>query len=76
MPMTATRQSDGTLALTDLPGQGDALVLGAEAIAELRAGETLMRTLPGMRVILSAEEMAPALPPVPTSAVILAFPKR
>jgi hypothetical protein len=76
MPMTATRQADGTLALTDLPGQGDALVLDAVAIAELRAGETLMRTLPGMRVILSAEELAPALPPAPKPAVILQFPKR
>jgi len=76
MPMTATRQDDGALALTDLPGQGDAVVLETSALSELQAGATLVRTLPGMRITLTAEEMAPALPPVPTSAVILAFPKR
>jgi hypothetical protein len=76
MPMTATRQADDTLALTDLPGQGDALVLEKAAIAELQAGTTLIRALPGLRVTLSAEELAPALPPAPQAAVILAFPKR
>jgi hypothetical protein len=76
MPMTATRQADGALALTDLPGQGDALVLEAAALAELRAGATLVRTMPGMRVTLTGEELAPALPPAPEPAVILAFAKR
>jgi hypothetical protein len=76
MPMTATHQADGTLALTDLPGQGDALVLEAAAIADLRAGATLIRALPGLRVTLSAEDLAPALPPAPKPGVILAFPKR
>ena len=74
MPMTATRQADGALALTDLPGQGDALMLDAAALAELQAGTTLVRTLPGMRVTLPAEELAPALPPARKPAVILAFP--
>jgi hypothetical protein len=76
MPMTASRQADGALALTDLPGQGDALVLDAAAIAELQAGTTLIRTLPGLRVRLSAEELAPALPPARKPAVILAFPAK
>jgi hypothetical protein len=76
MPMTATRQADGALALTDLPGQGDALLLDAQAIAELQAGMSLICALPGLRVTLSAEELAPALLSAPKPAVILAFPKR
>ena len=76
MPMTATHLSDGTLQLADLPGQGDALVLEAAAIAELQSGATLIRALPGMRITLTAEELVPALPPTPKPAVILAFPAR
>jgi hypothetical protein len=76
MPMTATYAADGALLLADLPGQGDALVLEAAALAELWGGATLVRDLPGMRVTLTAEALAPALPPAPKPAVILAFPAR
>jgi hypothetical protein len=76
MPMTATIRADGALLLTDLPGQGDALVLERAALGEIHTGSTLVRTLPGMRVTLTAEELAPALPPAPQPAVILAFPAR
>jgi len=76
MPMLATTRADGALLLTDLPGQGDAIVLEKAALAERRAGGSLVRTLPGLRVTLTAEELAPALPPAPTQAVILAFPAR
>jgi hypothetical protein len=76
MPMTATSRADGTLLLTDLPGQGDPLELEKAALTELRTGATLIRTLPGLRVTLTAEALAPALPPTPKPAVILAFPAR
>ncbi|HVZ02383.1 MAG TPA: hypothetical protein VHA35_22955 [Dongiaceae bacterium] len=76
MPMTAAGRSDGALALTDLPGQGDPLVLDRAAIAELRTGATLTRALPGLRITLTAEGLAPALPPASKPAVILAFPAR
>jgi len=76
MPMTATYDADGALLLTDLPGQGDALVLEATVLAGLQSGATLTRTLPGMRITLTAEHLTPALPPAPKPAVILAFPAR
>ncbi len=76
MPMTATLQADGALALTDLPGQGDALLVERAVLDEIRAGGTLARTLPGLRVTLTAEDLAPALPAPAKPAVILAFPAR
>ena len=76
MPMTATAHADGALLLTDLPGQGDALVLEAADLVELRGGATLVRTLPGLRVTFTADDLAPALPPAPKSAVILPFRAR
>jgi hypothetical protein len=78
MPMLALPQADGTLSLSDLPGQGNALVLDAESLAGLRAeaGARLVRMIPGMRVILNAEGLAPALPPMPKPAQILAFPSK
>jgi hypothetical protein len=76
LPMTAARRDDGALVLTDLPGQGDALVLDGPTIAELRAGTAAVRTLPGMRVTLTVDGLAPALPQAPKPAVILAFPAR
>jgi hypothetical protein len=76
MPMTAASHADGALLLTDLPGQGDALVLEAAALTELRSGATLVRTLPGMRVTFTPDDLAPALPPAPKPAVILAFPAK
>jgi hypothetical protein len=76
MPMTANCRADGALLLTDLPGQGDALVLEQPALMELRSGATLVRTLPGLRVTLTPDDLAPALPPAPKPAVILAFPAR
>lgn len=78
MPMTAVFQGNGTLALTDLPGQGDALQLEAAAIAALRSGTTaaLTLTLPGMRITVTAEDLAPALPAPRPAAQILAFPGR
>lgn len=75
MPMIATTRADGALLLTDLPGQGDAVVLEKADLGEIRAGRALVRTLPGLRVTLTPEELAPALPP-PPPAVILAFPTR
>ena len=76
MPMLALPQADGTLSLSDLPGQGDALVLDAESLAGLHANtaSVLVRTIPGMRVTLNAEGLAAALPPPPKPAQILAFP--
>ena len=76
MPMTATTRADGALLLTDLPGQGHAVVLEKADLGEIRAGRALVRTLPGLRVTLTPEELAPALPPAPPPAVILAFPTR
>jgi hypothetical protein len=77
MPMTATVQAEGTLALTDLPGQGDALQLEAATIAALRSGaiSTLTLTLPGMRITVTADDLAPALPAPRPAAQILAFPR-
>src|SRR5262245_22237463 len=50
MPMTAMLQADGTLALTDLPGQGDPLQLEAAAIEALvtRRSPSLTLAVPGM----------------------------
>jgi hypothetical protein len=78
MPVTATVQADGTLTLTELPGQGDALLLDTAAIAALRSGATpvLALTLPGMRITLTAEDLLPALPAPGQSAQILPFPGR
>jgi hypothetical protein len=76
MPMSAKRGADGILLLSDLPGQGDALVLEKAALSQLRRGATLVRTLPGLRVTLTAEDIGPALPPAPQAAVILGFPTR
>jgi hypothetical protein len=78
MPMTATLQADGALALGDLPGQGDALQLAATAIAALRSGAVpaLVLTLPGMRITVTAEDLLPALPAPRPAAQILAFPSR
>jgi len=78
MPMTATLQADGSLTLGDLPGQGDALLLEAAAIEALRSGAmpALARTLPGLRVMVTAEDLLPALPAPRQPAQILAFPGR
>ena len=78
MPMLALPQADGALVLSDLPGQGDALLLDAESLAGLRRDPTamLLRMIPGMRVTLNAEGLAAALPPAPKPAQILAFPIR
>ena len=78
MPMTATVLADGAMALTDLPGQGDALQLEAAAIQALRSGATsaLTLTLPGMRITVTAEDLLPALPAPRQPAQILAFPGR
>jgi len=78
MPMTATVQDNGAVALTDLPGQGDALQLEAAAVQALVSGAVSMLTLtlPGMRITVTAEDLAPALPAPRPSAQILAFPGR
>ena len=78
MPMTATVQNDGGLALTDLPGQGDAVRLDSAAIQALASGTTatLALTLPGMRITVTAEGLLPALPTPRRPAQILAFPGR
>jgi hypothetical protein len=78
MPMTAMLQGNGAMALTDLPGQGDALQLEAATIAALRSGSTaaLTLTLPGMRITVTAEDLAPALPAPRPAAQILPFPGR
>ena len=78
MPMTATAQADGALALTDLPGQGDALQFEPAAIQALLSGATpaLTLTLPGLRVTVTAEDLRPALPAPRQPAQILAFLRR
>ena len=78
MPVTATLQDDGVLALSDLPGQGDALQLEPAAIAALISGAApaLRLAVPGMRVTVTAEDLQPALPAPRRPAQILAFPKR
>jgi hypothetical protein len=78
MPMTATILAGGTLALTDLPGQGDALQLDSAALEALRSGArpALTLTLPGMRITVTAENLLPALPAPRQPAQILAFPGR
>jgi hypothetical protein len=78
MPMTAMAEADGALTLTDLPGQGDGLQLESAAIQALLSGAVpvLQRTLPGLRVTFTAEDLRPALPAPRSSALVLAFPKR
>jgi hypothetical protein len=78
MPMTATLQDHGALALTDLPGQGDALQLEAATVQALVSGAmpVLTLTLPGMRITITAEELVPILPAPRPSAQILAFARR
>jgi len=78
MPVLATREADGTLALSELPGQGDALRLEPAAIDALVSGVklSLALTLPGMRVTLTEADLRPALPAPRATAQILAFPKR
>jgi hypothetical protein len=78
MPLTAMVQADGAVALTELPGQGDALRLEPAAIQTLLAGDlpALVLTLPGMRITMTAEDLAPALPAPRQPAVILAFARR
>lgn len=75
MPMTAMTQADGALALTDLPGQGDSLQLEPAAIEALLSGAvaTVQRTLPGMRVTVTADDLRPALPAPRPPAQILVF---
>jgi hypothetical protein len=78
MPMTAVPQPDGTLLLTDLPGQGDALHLDPAALRSLASGETpkLALSVPGMRVTVTAEDLQPVLPAPRPAARILSFPGR
>jgi hypothetical protein len=78
MPMTAILQADRSLALTDLPGQGDALLLKPAAIGALVSGAvpSLTLTFPGVRVTVTAEDLRPALPAPRPPALILAFPQR
>ena len=75
MPMTATLQADGALALTDLPGQGDALVIERTVLEALASHATpsLQLALPGLRVTVAAEDVAPALPAPRPVGQILAF---
>ncbi|WP_395018742.1 hypothetical protein [Dongia sp.] len=75
MPVTATLQGNGALAVTDLPGQGDPLHLDSAAVEALRSGATpaLTLTLPGMRITVTAEDLGPALPAPRQPAQILAF---
>jgi hypothetical protein len=75
MPLTATLQADGALALTELPGQGDALVLEPDALQALLCGAVpeLQLTLPGMRVTVTAQDVRPALPAPRPAAQVLAF---
>jgi hypothetical protein len=64
--------------LTDLPGQGDPLLLGPAAVAALVSGAAPALSLaqPGMRITITAEDLAPALPAPRPAAQILAFPPR
>jgi hypothetical protein len=75
MPMTAMPQADGALALTDLPGQGDALQLEPAAIQALLSGgvPAITLTLPGMRITVTAEDLSPAIPAPRPAAQVLAF---
>jgi hypothetical protein len=77
MPMIATPQADGTLALTELPGQGDALPLDRTAIQALLAGAVpaLTLTLPGLRITVTAEDLQPAIPAPRQPGQVLAFPR-
>ena len=77
MPMRATLQADGALAL-ELPGQGDALQLDRATIQALLSGATptLTLTLPGLRIRVTAEDLQPALPAPRQPALVLAFPQR
>jgi hypothetical protein len=78
MPLTAMAQADGAVALTELPGQGDALRLEPAAIQALLSSAlpALVLTLPGMRITVTAEDLAPALPAPHQPAVVLAFTRR
>jgi hypothetical protein len=78
MSMTATAQADGALVLTELPGQGDALLLDRATIQALLSGTVpmLTLTLPGLRIRLTAEDVQPALPAPRQPALVLAFPQR
>lgn len=78
MPMTATAQADGALALTELPGQGDALQLDRAMIQALVSGAvpTVTLTLPGLRIRVTAEDVQAALPAPRQPAQVLAFKQR
>lgn len=78
MPMIAMVQGNGTVTLTDLPGQGDALQLDSATVQALVAGAVtrLTLSLPGMRITLAAEDLQPALPAPRPAAQILAFARR
>jgi len=78
MPMTAMAQADGTLCLTELPGQGDALQLDPATIQALLSGAmpALALSLPGLRITVTAEDLRPALPAPRPPAEILAFSRR
>jgi hypothetical protein len=78
MPLTATATADGTLNLTELPGQGDPIRLDASSLAALQDGRlpALELALPGLRVTLTAADLAPALPAPRPTAQVLAFRAR
>ena len=76
MPMLATGGRDGAVALTDLPGQGTPLEIAARQLGALGSGGTLTLALPGMRVTLTADDLAAVMPAAKPSGEILAFPAR
>jgi hypothetical protein len=78
MPLTATAQAGGTLQLTELPGQGDALQIQPDAIQALLSGSipAISLAMPGMRISVTAEDLRPALPAPRQPGVVLAFAPR
>ncbi len=78
MPMNATAQADGALALTELPGQGDAIRLDRTTLQTLFSGAVpaLTLSLPGLRITVTAEDLQPAMPAPRQPALVLAFPRK
>jgi hypothetical protein len=78
MPVAAQATETGGVSLTELPGQGDPLLIDAAALAALRDGlrPAVQLSLPGLRVTVTLEDLHPVLPVRRPSATLLSFPAR
>jgi hypothetical protein len=75
--MQVTRNGDGSVTVTEIPGHDAASPIAPETIAALACGELteFILVLPGLRITFAASDLLAALPEA-KSAQILAFPSR